>query len=43
MREIRSYGSVGEQGGNELLYPDNSLLAIPLPFSGYFKKNDIVN
>jgi hypothetical protein len=22
MRESRSYGSVGEQGGNELLYPD---------------------
>ena len=22
MREIRSYGSVGEWGGNELLYPE---------------------
>jgi hypothetical protein len=22
MRESRSYGSVGEQGGNELLYPE---------------------
>jgi hypothetical protein len=22
MREIRSYGSVGERGGNEPLYPD---------------------
>ena len=29
MREIRSYGSVGEQGGNELLYPESPLLAIP--------------
>jgi hypothetical protein len=24
MREIRSYGSVGEWGGNALLYPDNA-------------------
>ena len=24
MREIRSYGSVGEQGGNELLYPESA-------------------
>ena len=23
MREIRSYGSVGVQGGNELHYPEN--------------------
>ena len=23
MREIRSYGSVGERGGNELLYPES--------------------
>lgn len=26
MREIRSSGTVGEQGGNELLYPDSYLL-----------------
>lgn len=23
MREIRSYGSVGERGGNDPLYPEN--------------------
>ena len=26
MREIRSYGSVGERGGNELLYPECLML-----------------
>ena len=25
MREIRSYGSVGERGGNKPLYPENPL------------------
>ena len=25
MREIRSYGSVGERGGNEPLYPETNL------------------
>jgi len=29
MREIRSYGSVGEQGSNELLYPEHRQLTIP--------------
>ena len=28
MRESRSYGSVGERGGNEPLYPENPWLSI---------------
>ena len=32
MREIRSYGSVGERGGNEPLYPDSPQLCILPPF-----------
>ncbi len=28
MREIRSYGSVGERGGNEPLYPEKWLLIL---------------
>ena len=33
MREIRSYGSVGERGGNEPLYPETGELnSEPLAF-----------
>jgi hypothetical protein len=37
MREIRSYGSVGEQGGNELLYPENRQLTIAPPLCKIIK------
>jgi hypothetical protein len=33
MREIRSYGSVGERGGNEPLYPEKQfMLGIKIEF-----------
>jgi hypothetical protein len=37
MREIRSYGSVGERGGNKPLYPENPLLHLQFTVMG--KKN----
>ena len=33
MREIRSYGSVGERGGNKPLYPENPPRQLGVPGS----------
>jgi len=34
MREIRSYGSVGERGGNEPLYPEISQIVYQITLIG---------
>ena len=41
MREIRSYGSVGERGGNEPLYPETPQLFILPTFVANAKKGSM--